>query len=131
MRDYRKLAVWTKAHALTLQLYAETARFPREEVYGLTSQLRRAVSSIPANIAEGCGRNSDRELARFLLIAMGSANEAEYHLLLAKDLGYFGNGNYESLNTNLAEVKRMMSGLLARLPDRSSKLEARGSELQA
>lgn len=131
MRDYRRLAVWNKAHALTLRVYAATARFPREEIYGLTSQVRRATSSIPANIAEGCGRNSDRELSRFLLIAMGSANEAEYHLLLAKDLDYVTIEDYNSLTADLTEVKRMMSGLLTRLAPQGPELGARSSELQA
>ena len=124
MRDYRKLAVWSKAHVVTLRVYEETGSFPREEVYGLTSQLRRATSSIPANIAEGCGRSSDRELARFLLIAMGSANEAEYHLLLAKDLNYLSESSFKSLAAGIAEVKRMMTGLLSRLEARGSKPEA-------
>lgn len=131
MRDYRRLVVWSKAHALTLRMYGETSGFPRDEVYGLTSQIRRAVASIPANIAEGCGRDSDRELARFLLISMGSANETEYHLLLAKDLGYLSSDAYASLAADVAEVKRMMSGLLSRLPARNSKLEATSSELEA
>ena len=131
MRDYRRLAYGRRAHALTLRVYAETKSFPRDEVYGLTSQLRRSVSSIPANIAEGCGRDSDRELARFLLISMGSANEAEYHLLLAKDLEYLSVGAHDALASDLGEIKRMMTGLLARLPSRRSELEARGSELEA
>jgi four helix bundle protein len=87
MRDFRKLMVWQKAHQLTLGIYELTANFPRDEVYGLTSQVRRAAASIPANVAEGCGRDGDTELARFLRIAMGSANELEYHLILARDLG--------------------------------------------
>jgi four helix bundle protein len=89
MQDFKKLLVWKKAHELTLGLYGLTATFPRDETYGLTSQIRRAVSSIPANIAEGCGREGNVELTRFLFIAMGSASELEYHLLLARDLKYF------------------------------------------
>ena len=81
-----RLKVWQKAHQLTLKVYRITAAFPREELYGLTSQLRRACSSIAANLAEGCGRNGDMEFARFCSMAMGSASELEYHLLLAKDL---------------------------------------------
>lgn len=84
MKDFKKLIVWKKAHEMTLNIYRTTKSFPKDEVYGLTSQLRRAASSIPANIAEGCGRNSDAELARFLQIAAGSASEVEYHLLLAR-----------------------------------------------
>ena len=86
MQDFRDLKVWQKSHQLTLEVYRSTATFPREELYGLTSQIRRASSSIPANIAEGCGRNSPNELRRFLEIAMGAASELEYHLLLARDL---------------------------------------------
>lgn len=87
MGDYRKVAVWVRAHRLTLDVYRATRQLPKEELYGLTSQLRRAASSVPANIAEGCGRNSDAELGRFLVIALGSATELDYHLLLARDLG--------------------------------------------
>jgi four helix bundle protein len=95
MRDFRELKVWQKAHQLTLAIYQTTASFPREERYGLTSQLRRACSSIPANLAEACGRNGDAEFARFCSIAMGSASELEYHLLLARDLKLLQAGEYE------------------------------------
>ena len=88
MQDYRKLAVWKRAHELTLAIYACTGGFPRDEAFGLTSQLRRSAASIPANIVEGCGRDTNAEFARFLYIALGSANELEYHLLLARDLDY-------------------------------------------
>jgi four helix bundle protein len=80
---------------LTLAVYRATARFPREELYGLTSQIRRSCSSVPANLAEGCGRNADAELARFCSIAAGSASEMEYHLLLARDLGLIDCCDYE------------------------------------
>jgi len=86
LKDFHELKVWQKAHQLTLAVYQITVSFPREELYGLTSQLRRCSSSIPANLAEGCGTNGDAEFARFCSIAMGSASELEYHLLLAKDL---------------------------------------------
>jgi four helix bundle protein len=124
MRDFRKLMVWQKAHQLTLGIYELTANFPRDEVYGLTSQVRRAAASIPANVAEGCGRDGDTELARFLRIAMGSANELEYHLILARDLGYLSPESYESSASSASEVKRMLSGLLTRLKADSSKLKA-------
>lgn len=124
MRDFRKLMVWQKAHQLTLGIYELTANFPRDEVYGLTSQVRRAAASIPANVAEGCGRDGDAELARFLRIAMGSANELEYHLILARDLGYLSPESYESSASSASEVKRMLSGLLTRLKADSSKLKA-------
>jgi four helix bundle protein len=86
MKDFKELKVWSKAHALTLFVYGVTRTFPKDEIYGLTSQLRRSAASIAANIAEGCGRRSDGELARFLQIARGSASETEYNLLLARDL---------------------------------------------
>lgn len=88
MGDFRRLKVWEKSHLLTLAVYAAVAPFPKDEPYGLTSQVKRSASSIPANIAEGCGRDRDTELARFLEIAMGSASEREYHLQLAHDLGF-------------------------------------------
>lgn len=108
MRDFRELKVWEKSHQLTLAIYKVTTNFLREEVYGLTSQIRRACASIPANIAEGCGRNSVVELARFLHIAMGSASELDYHLILARDLGYLNRAVYDHLATDLTEVKRML-----------------------
>jgi four helix bundle protein len=115
MRDFHKLAVWEKSHALTLALYRATRAFPRDEIYGLTSQLRRAASSIPANIAEGCGRDGDAELARFLRIAAGSASELEYHLLLARDLVYLAEAEYDGALRKVTEVKRMLTGLIHRL----------------
>ena len=110
MKDFKTLQVWQKAHQLTLEVYQKTAGFPVAESYGLTSQLRRACASIPANIAEGCGRDGDVELARFLTIAMGSASELEYHCLLAHDLGYLSDSDYELLNCNVIEIKRMLAG---------------------
>ena len=115
MQDFRKLDVWRKAHALTLSVYAATSRFPRQEEYGLTSQLRRAASSIPANIAEGCGRGGSVELARFLQIALGSASELEYHLILAHDLHHLDEAAFNKLATDTSEVKRMLTGLRRRL----------------
>ena len=90
MRDFRQIKAWEKAHSLTLAIYKTTGQFPREELYGLTSQIRRASASIPANIAEGFGRGGNVELARFLQIGIGSAYEVEYHALLARDLGFIG-----------------------------------------
>ena len=103
------------AHALTLEAYRATAKFPRDEQYGLTSQIRRAASSIPANIAEGCGRASDAEFARFLQIAMGSASELEYHLLLARDLELIDEVEHAALNAHAIQAKRMLSTFFKRL----------------
>lgn len=110
MRDFRKIQVWQKSHELTLRLYKVTLVFPKEELYGLTSQIRRASASIPANIAEGCGRNTQTELARFVHIASGSASEVDYHLLLAHDLGFIEKGIYQELETAISEIKRMLHG---------------------
>jgi four helix bundle protein len=115
MKDFRELKVWEKAHALTLAVYKATAAFPRDELYGLTAQIRRSCSSIPANIAEACGRNGDAELARFLRIAMGSASELEYHLLLASDLGLLDRVEYERLANDVIEVKRMLASFILKL----------------
>ena len=115
MKDFRELKVWRKAHELTLAVYQITASFPREELYGLTAQLRRASSSIAANLAEGCGRNGDAELARFCSMAMGSASELEYHLLLARDLKLIRPQDYDALDQRATELKRMLTALLQKL----------------
>ena len=115
MRDFRELKVWAKAHELTLAVYKATMTFPKDEQYGLTSQMRRASASIPANVAEGCGRGSDAELARFLQIAMGSASELEYHLLLAHDLGFLNREICKPLTQETIEVKRMLTGFIQKL----------------
>lgn len=115
MKDFRDLQVWQKAHQLTLTVYRLTARFPRDERYGLTTQLRRSSSSIAANLAEGCGRNGDAELARYCSIAMGSASELEYHLLLARDLNLINASAFTELAQHTTEVKRMLTGLLQKL----------------
>jgi four helix bundle protein len=115
MKDFRTLKVWQQAHDLTLKVYRITADFPASEIYGLTSQMRRASASIPANIAEGCGRNGDAELARFVQIAMGSASELEYHCILAHDLGYIMDAGHERLEGEVTEVKRMLAGFLQAL----------------
>ena len=115
MQDFRKLKVWEKNHNLTLEIYKSTESFPVPEIYGLTSQIRRSCSSIPANIAEGCGRKSDAEFARFLQIAMGSASELEYHLLLAHDLNLLPDDLYSQLERDLIEVKRMLNAFIQKL----------------
>jgi four helix bundle protein len=115
MKDFRDLKVWEKSHALVLACYDATKPFPREEVFGLISQIRRAASSIPANIAEGCGRRGNAELHRFLQMAMGSANELEYHLLLSKDLGYLKLDSHQRLQPQVEEVKRMLASLIRKV----------------
>ncbi len=111
MRNFRDLKVWGKAHDLTLAVYPVTRGFPKDELYGLTSQIRRSCVSIEANLAEGCGRNSGGEMGRFVLIAMGSASELECHLLLAKDLGFVSQAEHARLQDRLTEVRRMLSAL--------------------
>ncbi len=113
MRNYKDLQTWSKAHNLTLELYKLSRQFPKEEIYGLTSQLRRAASSIGANLAEGCGRQSNPEFARFVRISMGSASELDYHLLLSRDLGLLDNAAYERVSKGLTEVRKMLASLLA------------------
>ncbi len=115
MKDFRQLKVWEKAHQLALAVYKATKGFPKEELYGLTSQIRRASMSIPTNIAEGCGRNTDAEFARFLQIAMGSASETEYQLLLSQDLGFLTKEQHEKLNNDVTEIKRMLASILKTL----------------
>ncbi|MFZ5453961.1 MAG: four helix bundle protein [Thermodesulfobacteriota bacterium] len=121
MQDFRKLMVWQKSHALTLEMYKVTESFPKNELFGLISQIRRSCVSIPANIVEGCGRNSDPEFARFLSIAMGSATELEYHLLLARDLGLFGQTDYEYLNKSLIGIKQMLNNFIKKIRSKNSK----------
>lgn len=115
MKNFRDLKVWEKAHKVTLDVYRSTKEFPKDEQYGITTQIRRAASSIPANIAEGCGRGSDADFGRFLQIAMGSACEVEYHALLARDLGLLTEQHYKSLNEQVCEVKRMLASFLKKL----------------
>jgi four helix bundle protein len=112
MQDFRDLKVWEKSHQFVLSVYGATSSFPRDEMYGLTSQLRRAAVSVPTNIAEGCGRGSDIDFARFLQIAMGSACETEYLLLLSRDLKYLAQERYQAFASSVTEIKRMLSALL-------------------
>jgi four helix bundle protein len=115
MKDFRNLKVWEKAHQLALTLYTLTASFPRQEIFGLASQIRRAASSIPSNIAEGCGRQGDAELARFCVIARGSATELEYQLLLARDLKLIPPEDHQKLSEQTVEIKRMLTVLVEKL----------------
>jgi four helix bundle protein len=115
MKDFRDLKVWEKGHALAVAVYKATGDFPKREMYGLTIQLRRACASIPANIAEGCGRQGDAELGRFLQISMGSASELEYHLLLARDLGFLSEAVHSRLAASVVEIKRMLVALIQKV----------------
>lgn len=115
MKDFRKLTVWQKSHRLSLEVYRATAMFPKDELYALTSQMRRAASSIGANIAEGCCRDGDAEFGRFLYIAMGSASELENHALLARDLGFLKPETAQRLEQEISEVKRMLAALVRKL----------------
>ena len=120
MKNFRNLQVWEKAHAFVLDLYAATQSFPAQESYGVTSQIRRAAVSIPSNIAEGCGRDGDPELRRFLIIAMGSASETEYQLLLSKDLNFISEKDYHPLNNQLIELKKMLNSFIQKLKPSSN-----------
>lgn len=111
MSDFRKLAVWAKAHALTLRIYHATRSFPRTETYGLAAQLRRASVSIGSNIAEGSGKNSAGEKRQALGHAQGSVHEIQYQCLLARDLGYLGAPEYDALNASILEVRAMLDAL--------------------
>lgn len=115
MKDFRELKVWEKAHLLVLAIYKATETFPRQELYSLTNQIQRAAVSIPANIAEGCGKSGDVDFARYLQIAMGSSSELEYLLLLSNDLGYLPDNAYQDLTSSLVEVRKMLNALIQRL----------------
>jgi four helix bundle protein len=115
MKDFRTLKVWEKSHLLVLAIYKVSKGFPKEEAYGLTSQLKRATASIAINLAEGCGRGSDADFKRFVQIAMGSASETEYLLLLSKDLGYIDEETYCTHAPEIEEIKKMLVSLLSRL----------------
>ncbi len=129
MQDFRNLQVWTKAHEMTLYAYRSTKSFPKEEMFGLTSQIRRACASIGANIAEGCGRKGNPELGRFLQIAMGSASEVESHILLARDLGMLSASEYKQFNSRVTELKRMLSTLINSLKEEDARRNARDEQL--
>ena len=115
MRDLKRLEVWRRGHRLTLAVYKATATFPREELYGLTSQMRRSSAAVSANVAEGCGRGSNADLARFLQIAFGSATELENHLLLARDLSFLRPADHERLSEEVIEIQRMLTSFIKSL----------------
>jgi four helix bundle protein len=115
MKDFRNLIVWENAHQLTLSVYHYTKPFPKEELYGLTRQIRRCCASIPANIAEGCGKKGNAEFHRYLMIATGSASELDYHLLLSRDLGYLPDTDYRRLSRRLSQLRRQLSALVEKV----------------
>lgn len=115
MQNYKDLKVWEKAHQFAVKIYRFTECFPKTETYGITNQLRRAAASIPANIAEGCGKNTNPDFANFLHISLGSSNESEYFLLLAKDLNYMAVENYEILIKEINEIKAMLIALIGKV----------------
>ena len=115
MQDYREMKVWEKAHRFALDIYKTTQKFPKDERYGLISQLRRAAASVPTNIAEGCGRGTAGELAQFIQIAAGSASEVDYLLYLCRDLDYIGEDDYGKLSGRLTEIRKMLTALIKTL----------------
>jgi four helix bundle protein len=115
VQNFKDLKVWQKAHRMVLSIYQQTVGFPAQEKFGLTNQIRRAAVSIPANIAEGSVRSSDADFARFLHIALGSASEVDYYLVLARDLKFWKDGTYQTLDADLQEIKRMLAALIARV----------------
>jgi four helix bundle protein len=115
MKDFRNLKVWEKAHSLTLAVYESSSRFPRQELFGLTSQMRRCSASIGANIAEGCGKRGNNEFQRYLQIASGSASELDYHFLLARDLGFLEEMDYRRLAGELLQLRKMLTSLLQKV----------------
>lgn len=115
MRDFRELKVWQKGHELAVDIYRITSSFPREEMYGLTSQIRRSSVSIPANIAEGCGRDSEAEFSRFLTIAAGSASELEYYIVLSNELKLLKLDDHTRLYQQVIEIKKMLTTLTKKL----------------
>lgn len=126
MRDFRSLEVWQAAHQITLALYKITKNFPREELYGLTSQIRRCSASIAANIAEGCGRRGEGEFHRFLQMASGSASELDYHLILSHDLGLLKRGDYQQLTGDLSTLRRRLSALISTVDEQRKAATANG-----
>lgn len=120
MQDFKELKIWQRSHKLTLSIYKLSKSFPKEEIYGLTSQMLRSAASIPTNIAEGTGRNTDPDFNRFLVLAMGSAAELEYQLILSKDLGYCNLTEFESLTNELVEIRKMINVFIQKIQIRIS-----------
>jgi four helix bundle protein len=130
MQDFRNLKVWDRSHQLVLNVYRITRKFPKEEIYGLTSQVRRAAVSIPSNIAEGCGRYGDQEFSRFIQIAIASSNEVDYQLLLAKELAYISDSDYNVLEAEVNQVRQMLISLNKTLKKQAIKLVKDGIGLE-
>jgi four helix bundle protein len=120
MRDYKKFSVWEKSHQLTLDIYKVLLTFPKDEMFGLTSQIKRSSSSIPTNIAEGCGRSSDKDFCRFLYISFGSANELEYQIFLSIELNFLEKEQGQIFLKQIEEVKKMLNGLITKLNNAES-----------
>ena len=115
MLNFKELSIWQRSHQLTIEIYKATQQFPKEEIFGLTSQIRRAVSSIPTNIAEGCGRRTNAELINFLNIASGSASEVEYEILLAREVGYISAEQCDAWTKEIGEIRSMIAAYMKRL----------------
>jgi len=115
MRDYKKYSIWNDSHKLTLEIYLLTKKFPKEELFGITSQIRRAVSSVPTNIAEGCGKNSDLDFKRFLIISHGSATEVEYLLFLSFELNYISEEEYIDLTDKIEILRKQIHTLIKKI----------------
>lgn len=119
MKDFRNLKVWEQSHKVAVMVYNVTRSFPKEETYGLTSQIRRASTSIPTNISEGCGRDSDADFRRFIQIAFGSSCELEYLLFLSNELKLVSEKDFALLNPQIVEIKKMLIGLIKKLKEKS------------
>jgi four helix bundle protein len=111
MKTHKDLTVWQRSMDFVTKIYESTYSFPKEEIYGITSQIRRAAVSIPANIAEGSGRRNQKELHQFIYISLGSASELETLITIAKNLHFFCQSDFDKLLTELKEIIRMLSGL--------------------
>ena len=116
MRNFRDLTIWQKSHSLTLKIYSLTKSFPQQEVFGLVSQMRRSASSIPTNIAEGCGRNTNPDFKRFLIISAGSASELEYQFILSKDLEFISDSKFQEMERDIIEIKKMIFAFIKNIP---------------
>lgn len=115
IKSYQNLIVWQKSFALSILVYKLTKNFPKDELYALTSQIRRASVSIPSNIAEGYSRRRKLEYIQFLQIAFGSAAELETQILITKELGYLTNSDFIKVNDLLVEVLKMLNSLITKL----------------